>query len=67
MVQRIGSTSADQVIHSSIDRTDGNRVSYRSGSLENPSIAQLIVDVLEGTKRVFDLRDAKYRLLDTVS
>jgi energy-coupling factor transporter ATP-binding protein EcfA2 len=55
---------ADQVVHASIDKTDGNRITYTSGSLEDPRIAQLIVDVLEGTKPAFDLRDAKYEVLD---
>lgn len=55
---------ADQVVHVSIDKRDGNCVTYTSGSIENPEIAQLIVNVLEGTKPAFDLRDAKYDVLD---
>lgn len=55
---------ADQVIHSRLDRLDGNRVHYTSGAIENPAITQLIVDVLEGTKPAFDLRGAKYDILD---
>ena len=55
---------ADQVIHAHLDKTDGNRVTYTSGALEEPKIAQHIVDVLEGTKPAFDLRDAKYGVLD---
>ena len=57
---------ADQVIHASIDKADGNRVTYVSGAIEDPSITKLIVDVLEGTKPAFDLRDAKYDVLDRV-
>lgn len=55
---------ADQVIHASIDKSNGNRVTYTSGAIEDPVITQLIVDVLEGTKPAFDLRDAKYEVLD---
>jgi hypothetical protein len=55
---------ADQIIHCRLDKADGSRVLYTSGSLEDPHIAQMIVDVLEGTKPAFDLRDAKYGLLE---
>lgn len=55
---------ADQIIHSRLDKTDGNRVTYTTGAIENPVITQLIVDVLEGTKPAFDLRDAKYEILE---
>lgn len=55
---------ADQIIHSQLDKTNGNRVVYTSGSIENPGITELIVDVLEGTKPAFDLRDAKYEILE---
>ena len=57
---------ADQVIHASIDKVNGNRVTYTSGSIEDPAITQLIVNVLEGTKPAFDLRDAKYEVLERV-
>ncbi len=46
---------------------NGNRVTYVSGSIEDPTITQLIVNVLEGTKPAFDLRDAKYEVLDRAS
>jgi energy-coupling factor transporter ATP-binding protein EcfA2 len=55
---------ADQVIHADIDKSDGNRITYTAGAIEDPSITQLIVDVLEGTKPAFDVRDAKYDVLD---
>ena len=34
---------------------------YTAGAIEDPIITQLIVDVLEGTKPAFDLRDSKSR------
>ena len=55
---------ADQIIHASIDKTAGNKVAYTSGSIENQRITQLIVDILEGTKPAFDLRDLKYSILE---
>lgn len=55
---------ADQVIHARLDKSDGNRLVYTSGAIENPTITQFIVDVLEGTKPAFDLRDAKYEVLE---
>lgn len=58
---------ADQVIHSALDKTAGNQVTYTTGALENPVVTQLIVDVLEGTKPAFDLRDSKYQLLESES
>jgi hypothetical protein len=53
---------ADQVVHASMDKANGNRVTYTSGSLENPVMSQLITDVLEGTRWAFDVRDKKYRV-----
>ncbi len=51
---------ADQVIHASIDKTDGNKVTYITGALENPIISRYVTDVLEGTRWAFDVRGAKY-------
>ncbi len=55
---------ADQVIHAKLDKSDGNSLVYTSGAIENPTITEFIVDVLEGTKRAFDIRDAKYEILE---
>jgi len=55
---------AEQVIHARLDKADGNRITYTSGAIEDPAITQLIVDVLEGTMPAFDLRDAKYGVLE---
>jgi ABC-type lipoprotein export system ATPase subunit len=52
---------AEQIIHASIDRTHGNRITYTSGSIENPVINKHVLDVLEGTRPAFDNRDAKYQ------
>lgn len=51
---------AEQVIYASFDRKDGFKISYTSGSIENPAINQHVVNVLEGTKPAFDNRRTKY-------
>ena len=51
---------AEQVVCCSIDKVQGNRIEYESGSIENPSINRRIVDILEGTKPAFDNRKLKY-------
>lgn len=58
---------ADQVIHARLNKANGNRITYTAGGIEDTTITQLIVDVLEGTKPAFDLRDAKYGILDRSS
>lgn len=55
---------ADQVIYCEMNKPDGNRVVYTTGAIENPEINRHIVDVLEGTRPAFDVRDAKYKLVD---
>lgn len=52
---------ADQVIHCHIDKSARNKVTYTSGSLENPINNKLTVDVLEGMRPAFDHRDSKYQ------
>ncbi len=51
---------AEQIICCSIDKHDGNRLSYESGAIENPAINKAIVDILEGTRPAFDNRGSKY-------
>lgn len=51
---------AEQIVHASFDRAQGNQVTYVSGSIENRTINKRIVDVLEGTRPAFDNRDDKY-------
>lgn len=50
---------AEQIIVSSIDK-ENNKITYKSGSIENTKINSKIVDILEGTKPAFDLREKKY-------
>lgn len=52
---------AEQVIHSDIDKKNGNLVTYTSGSLENFDINQKVINVLEGTLPAFKNRESKYQ------
>lgn len=51
---------ADQIIHCRIDKTDGHKITYDSGAIEDYRINQVTVDVLEGTYLAFDNRRKKY-------
>jgi hypothetical protein len=53
---------ADQIIHASMDKADGNAITYTCGSLENPAMSQFVTDVLEGTRWAFRVRDKKYQV-----
>ena len=53
---------AEQIIHVSIDKTDGkNDFDFFSGGLEEPRVNRSVVDILEGTMPAFDNRRLKYR------
>jgi ABC-type lipoprotein export system ATPase subunit len=52
---------AEQVIHSDIDKKNGNLVTYTSGSLENFDVNQKVINVLEGTLPAFKNRESKYQ------
>lgn len=51
---------ADQVISASIDKSDRCRVTYTSGSLENPTVIDCVVRYLEGTLPAFMKRRDRY-------
>ncbi|MBB4291500.1 ABC-type lipoprotein export system ATPase subunit/cell division protein FtsB [Rhizobium leguminosarum] len=51
---------AEQIIHATFSRADGQRIEYRSGSIENEETNLRVVDVLEGTMRAFNNRGGKY-------
>ena len=53
---------ADQIIYASMDKANGNAITYTSGSLENPNLSQRVTDVLEGTRWAFRVRDKKYEV-----
>jgi len=51
----------DAGIRASFDRKSRTNITYQSGSIEDGAINAQVVDVLEGTKPVFDNRSGKYR------
>lgn len=51
---------ADEIIHCTIDKLDGNRVRYETGAIENPAINKYTINVLEGTRPAFNQRESKY-------
>ncbi len=51
---------SEQIIHASLDREDGNSVSYECGAIEDSRQKQVVVDKLEGTMPGFDNRKVKY-------
>lgn len=51
---------AEQVICSVFDRKNASKISYLSGSIENPAINKHVVNVLEGTMPAFSNRRNKY-------
>lgn len=53
---------AEQVIAGHIDKLNGEKVTYISGSIENPDINNRIITILEGTKPAFKNRESKYFL-----
>jgi len=53
---------ADQIVHASMDKMNGNAVTYTTGSLENPITSQHVTDVLEGTRWAFGVRRDKYEV-----
>jgi hypothetical protein len=55
---------ADQIICCHLDKSDGNRVTYDCGAIEDNLINRTAVDVLEGTYRAFDNRRKKYHKPD---
>lgn len=52
---------ADQIIHSHIDKQGRNKVTYTSGSIENPVTNTFSITVLEGTRPAFVHRERKYQ------
>ncbi len=53
---------ADQVVCAKLDKVDASAITYKTGALENPEICARVIEVLEGNKDAFDLRDYKYRV-----
>lgn len=54
---------ADQVIHASLDRLGGNRITYETGALENPIMNKFTLNILEGGRDPFEKRDGAYKVV----
>lgn len=52
---------ADQIIYAKMNKASGNEIVYETGSIEDPYINSKILDVLEGTRPAFNLRDDVYQ------
>nr|WP_076343302.1 AAA family ATPase [Paludisphaera borealis] len=52
---------ADQIICCKIDKSDGSKITYSTGAIEDYEINQTSVNVLEGTYPAFDNRRKKYQ------
>ena len=51
---------ADQIICCSIDKSDGHKIDYSTGAIEDYNINKFAVNVLEGTYPAFDNRRKKW-------
>lgn len=54
---------AEQVMLVTMDKANGHRVEYTTGSLEDPEIGKRLVDILEGTRPAIEKRMAKYQII----
>lgn len=52
---------AEQIICVQMDKAKDNKISYITGAIENPEINKKIVEILEGTKPAFMIRESKYQ------
>jgi len=51
---------SEELISCEMDKTNSNKITYYSGSIENPKIKDHILRILEGTRPAFDNRQSKY-------
>ena len=55
---------AVQIIHAELDKLAGNKITYETGALEHPDMNRFAIDVLEGGRDPFDMRDNTYDVCD---
>lgn len=53
---------AEQIIYVKLDKADHHKFSFESGSIENPSINERIIQILEGSQPAFIKRRLKYAI-----
>lgn len=54
---------ADQIVHASLDKPAGHRIVYETGALERPEMNRFTINVLEGGRDPFDIRDSTYQIV----
>ena len=52
---------AEQIVYAEFDRAAGQKITYRSGAIEDEATNGHVVNVLEGTMRAFSNRGGKYQ------
>ena len=53
---------AEQILYVSLDKAGNYKFTYKTGSIENPTINDAIVKILEGSKPAFVQRRLKYQI-----
>jgi predicted ATPase len=54
---------AEQIIVAQMSKDNLNEIKYFTGSIENPNINNMILNILEGTMPAFDMRKVKYSII----
>lgn len=53
---------AEEIIHVTLNKASGYQFTWESGSIENPRINDIVVDILEGSRPAFVQRRLKYQI-----
>lgn len=56
--------NAEQIVHVSMNKEDGNEINIISGSLENPKINNAVINILEGTFPALNTRTNTYKVIE---
>ncbi|MBC8489770.1 MAG: DNA repair protein [Bacteroidetes bacterium] len=59
--------NAEQIVHVTINKEDGNEINIISGSLENPKINSAVINILEGTYPALNTRTNTYKVIERTS
>ncbi len=59
--------NAEQIVHVSMNKEDGNEINIISGSLENPKINNAVINILEGTYPALNTRTNTYKVIERTS
>lgn len=56
--------NAEQIVHISMNKENGNEIKVISGSLENPKINNAVINILEGTYPALNTRTKTYKIIE---